>query len=305
MHKVPPKIKPNEISSWIATLPDGKAANPTVVSFNDKVFKCENTIELFNRKHLRIIDGGIYSTTNGADHRAHWRAIDCQDVSWQNFHVTGSRMPYLPYNSKVAWQHGFDFQGTTDYVLDGVTIEGVYGDGICNGRSPITQKWTLNGIVNSNCNILGTGRQTVSFTAAGNIYVGAIRITDPTLSIFDIEPNGLGWGVNGIVVDGARISKTNSKHTYTLLYIADYGGKGSTVEGVTIKNTIQQGNSVVVSIQAPVDTRRKNISLINNSSDINDRAYMILNGIDKLVLSKNNVSNELINEIDCLQVIRT
>lgn len=261
----------------------------------------EGTLELDGRNHLTFVDGSIHADTliGSDDHRAHWRAVGGSDLRWVNMHVTGPRTPFDPYDGAYGHQHGFDFQGVAGFRLSGCVVQAVKGDGICCELNPATMTWTSDGIVDADCRILGTGRQSITFTGARRITVGAIAIEDPSLSILDIEPNGVGWGAEDIVCDGFRVSNTNPAHTYSLLYVADFGGAGSTVKRITIRNTVQTGNSIAVVTVAPVGDRYEDFTITNNTSDTTFAAYMDIRGVDGFTITGNDVA--LVNLVltDC------
>lgn len=292
----------DKLMSWIDGLPNGTKPKPVDVSFARKQFQVEGTLTLTDRQHIRFRDGGTYAKTVGDSHRAGWRAVGGGSLRWLNVKVVGPRARFASFDSGRQWQHGFDFQGVSGYELAACTIQGVLGDGVCNQRDPRNADWTEGCVILPTCRFDGTGRMTVSFTAARSIMVGAITITDPTLSLFDIEPNGAGWGAEGILIDGAKVSGTNPAHTFTLLYIADFGGAGSTVSDITVRNTVQVGNSVVVAVKPPAATRHRNIVVTNNISSVRQSAWMEYHGVDGLTVAGNDVDPANITVQDCTGV---
>lgn len=287
-----------KLQAWLDAIKNGTAASPIDVSFGRKQFQVEGTLSLVDRKHLRFRDGGTYAKTVGDSHRAGWRVTGGTNLKWLNVKYVGPRTRFAPFDASRQWQHGFDLQGVNGYELAACTIVGVLGDGVCNGRHP-NGAWTENGTIRPTCAFNGTGRMTVSFTAARNITVLGCSITDPTLSLFDIEPNGDGWGAERILVDGARVSDTNPAHTFSLLYIADFGGAGSTVSDITVRNTVQVGNSVVVAVKPPLGERYRTVTVVGNKSTVRQSAWMEFNGIDGLVENGNDVDPANVTIKDC------
>jgi hypothetical protein len=236
--------------AFFATVPDY-----TLITFQPGgVYRVDGTLQLTGRKGLTFdlngatVDG---SRVVGAGDRAHWRAVDCMSMAWRNGTVKGSRPAMTAFTAGLQWQHGFDMQGVLGYDLAAIIIQGVYGDGVCNGRSPSSLAWTKTGRIHADCQIKGTSRNSISFPAADGVTVDGLQITDMGLNIFSIEASGMGWGATNILIDGARISGTNQAQTFKLLNVADTAGPGAVVKGITVRNTVQVGNSVVAVVAAP------------------------------------------------------
>lgn len=299
LHTVPKSIPANQtdvskqLNEWLNGLSD-KTAD---VSFRRSQFRCESTIELVGKKNLRFRDGGIWASTQGDSHRAHWRSIGGSNLKWLNIRTVGPRKPFNPYDGNYQWQHGFDFQGLHGYNLAACIVQGVLGDGVCNGRGQSGQ-WTETGVITQTCKFLGTGRQTITFTAANAITVGAVSIEDPTLSIFDIEPNGAGWGATYITINGVKVSNTNPQHTYSLLYASDFVA-GGVVGNITVQNCVEKGNGLVVVVRPDANSRYKDFAILNNQTDTPQTSYADIERVDNLNFGGNSIPQASVSIVDC------
>jgi len=258
----------SEINDWLAA-----ASNGTTLQFEGGCFRIDQTLLVLNKSDLTIDGQGATFKTDdptgdgstreapskAARTRAHWRISAGSNVTLTNMTVKGAHpnggTSEPAYVAALEAQHGFDILGTQNAVISGANITDVYGDFVYFGRSGST--WSSGRVTGSRME--RNGRQGIAVTAGRNIHIDNNYLGNIRRATFDFEPNGAGWGVDGVVVDNNEIGPGR------LLFIASQGE--GLVNNITVTNNRLIGRPMSGTIRASTGTRRTNWAFENNVAD--------------------------------------
>ena len=264
-HRIPGTIPSNcavdvtqPIRSWIASVPD----NSTLSFGNGACYRVDGTLQLTNRSGLSFQGNGatFRAFTPGGPQRAHWRLIGGSNLVLRNMTIRGSHPNPGAHVAQLQWQHGIDLRGARSVEVDRVTIVNPFGDCVYVGRAwGAASPWTRNVHVHdSSC--AGAGRQGIAVTAGRNVVARRINLTRIALNVFNIEPNGAGFGAANVTFRNNRVSAPFGDSFAAVI------GRGP-VHGVTIADNTLTRQGMYMAFLAPVHERRSNIRITGNSSD--------------------------------------
>jgi hypothetical protein len=271
-----------DLLSWIASVPN----TSTLVFPAGACYRVDGTLLVRNRTGLTFEGNGatFKAFTTGGSNRAHWQIVDGGEITFRDVTVHGPRSD-SGFVYDLQWQHAFDVRGTATVGLERVTASWLYGDCFYLGQGWDSRKAWATGvrIVDSSCS--RNGRMGVAVTAAQDVVVQSSAFDRVGLSVFDVEPNGSGWGARNVTFAGNRVGVVRD-------YVFVVTGAGP-VDGVSFNGNTVVGNRMRVGAFAWNGERRSNISVIENTSDTGyyekNGAAMRFIAIDGVVVTGNHV----------------
>ena len=234
------------LETWLNGLPDGATAIlPTNGTYLCNRVRTGGTPALALTKSLTILGRGctIKQTTDPGDTSdlpiVKWTSVS--NVTVRDLNLLGARPTNADWND--PWQHGpgFSVWGCSNFLFDNVSVRNVYGDGLYFAGST-----GAGGTQSQNCTVQNssfrhTGRMVVACVHAKFITVDNCTITDPGLSIFDVEPNSTTGNCTDITFKNSTATNTTenaSVHLHCLLYVANHENGGLPVQRVTLDNNV-------------------------------------------------------------------
>ena len=179
----------DEITAWLATVPDGNTARFAP----GRCYGQDGTIEVSGRTDL-VIDGQgseFRALTAGDSHRANWRFTGGANLTVQNMAVRGTN-PDGVYAQGFEWQHGFSVEGVQGIALTDVQARETWGDGVYLDHSAYSPACGDDASSARNVRIAGAtleriGRQGVAVVDAENVTVRDSVIGPVALANVDLE----------------------------------------------------------------------------------------------------------------------
>ena len=275
-----------QLNEFIAALPDGG----TLAFEPGTCYRIDGTVRIEGKRDLTIEGNGVTlkAGTQGDQTR---KLLDFEGGGGfliRNLVLVGAHPSGGPdgYVRELEGQHGMNFGGVDGAEVVNVSITGVYGDFMrfAKGKG---EEWTRNVVVTGS-NFEGSGRQGTSFAAASNIRIEGNRFDGIARSVFDIEPNGLGGGAQGLSLVDNEISNWGN-------LVLPVGGKGE-VSDISLIGSRLFGKQLDVFFKDPREAekddggglRRSNISIIGNVSDTPaGQAAINLTSVDGAVVRDN------------------
>ena len=179
----------DEITAWLATVPDGNTARFAP----GRCYGQDGTIEVPGRTDL-VIDGQdseFRALTEGDGPRANWRFRGGSNLTVQHVAVRGSDEDGV-YVPGFEWQHGFSVEGVQGITLTDVQARETWGDGVYLDHS--TASPTCGDDASSARNVLvedatleENGRQGVAVVDAEHVTVRDSVIGPVGLANVDLE----------------------------------------------------------------------------------------------------------------------
>jgi polygalacturonase len=284
---VPPTIDPTGATDVTARLRTFIAAAPRgsiVVLRQGARYRVDGTLELRDRRGLTLDGNGatLFAGTLGGPDRAAIRLLGGRSWTLRNLTVAGSKPPDAGFDAALQWQHGIDLRGVRGATLRHVTARDVWGDGIYVGMSTDSAVWSRDvSIIDSGS--AGTGRMGVAVTAGRNVLVHGGTWSQPGLSTFDIEPNGIPGGARRVTVERVRLGGASRDRAL------DITGSGP-VSDITFRDNILVGRPLHVRVDQG-DERPRNITVQNNLSSVlftgPPPAAMVFHNTDGVTVSGN------------------
>jgi hypothetical protein len=272
------------ILSWIASVPDN-----SMLSFGSAAcYRIDGIVEFTNRNGLVFEGNGatFRAVAVGDGQRPHWRAIGGSNLVIRNMTIQGVHPNPGTRVDAYQWQHGVDLRSVAGVEVDRVNVVNPYGDCFYVGRAwEVSSPWTSDAYIHdSSCT--GAGRQGVSVTAGRNITVERVNLRQIALNVFDIEPNGAGFGATNVTLRNNQVSGP-----YSNSFLAAIGS--GPIDGVTVTGNTLSGKGMYMAFIPPVGQRQKNVTIMGNSSDTGYYApgsvSMYFTRVDGLTVSGNNI----------------
>jgi hypothetical protein len=271
-----------ELVSWIASVPD----NSTLVFPAGACYRVDGTLLVRNRSGLTFEGNGatFKAFTTGGSNRAHWQIVDGGGITFRDVTVHGPRTD-SGFVYDLQWQHAFDVRGAASVKLERVTASWLYGDCFYLGQGWDSRKAWATGVRIADSSCSRNGRMGVAVTAAQDVVVQSSVFDRIGLSVFDVEPNGSGWGARNVTFAANRVGVVRD-------YVFVVTGAGP-VDGVSFNGNTVVGNRMKVGAFAWNGERRSNISVTQNTSDTGyyekNGAAMRFIAIDGVVVTGNHV----------------
>ena len=247
-----------KLQAFIAGVPDG-----STISFPAGArYRIDGSLIIEGRKGLTFEGNGaeFFAATEGDRNRRHWWIRSSEAITIRDVVVRGANpnagTGEAAYRADREAQHGFDFAGVKNSLLERVTVTDVYGDFVYVGR---TRTWT-SGLTVRNSIFERSGRQGIAITAGEDIRIEHNVIREVRHSTFDIEPNGPDWGARRVTFSDNEIGA--GRHNL----VASHGRAAPVEDIVVIRNRLE-GKTMNVDLKAPESHRRSNFSFIDNVTD--------------------------------------
>jgi hypothetical protein len=271
-----------QLKAFIASVPDG-----STISFPAGArYRIDASLIVEGRKNLTFEGNGaeFFATTEGDRERRHWWIRNSDGITIRDVVVRGANpnagLADDAYRADREGQHGFDFAGVRNALLERVTVNDVYGDFVYLGLHK--SGWSRN-ITVRRSSFERNGRQGIAITAAEDVRIEQNRISEVRRSTFDIEPNGPGWGARRVMIVDNEIGRGR------LNFIAGHGS-AAPVDDITVARNRLKGKPMNISLVAPPSKRRSNFSLIDNVSDYSygsTSAAVKITGFDGVTIRDN------------------
>jgi hypothetical protein len=267
--------------SWIASVPDH-----SILSFTaGACYRIDGTLELRGRNGLDFEGNGatFRAATTGDPWRSQWRAVGGSQLVFRDMHLRGGSPLGGTHVSYLQHQHAFDLLGVVGVELDRIEAANLYGDCVYVGQGWDSKKsWSRNVHVHdSACS--RNGRMGVAVTAGRDVLVERTSFSHIALSVFDIEPNGIGFGARNITFANNHVGSA-----YDYVFVATGDGP---VDGVTVSGNRIAGKGMRMGVFSPPGQRRSNITITGNVSDTGYSdaigAAMAFAGVDGLSVTRN------------------
>jgi hypothetical protein len=270
------------LHEFLAHVPNGS----TIAFGAGGRYRVEGTLRLTDRHDLTFEGNGatIFATTKGDRSRAQWYFVRGQRIVFHNIVVRGAN-PHGgtaddAYQAKYEAQHGFWFAGTSDVLLDHVTVTDVYGDFVYIAKDLDTRVWSARVTIRWST-FARNGRQGISVTAGRDVRIEHNSISDTRRAVVDLEPNTSSWGAERIVIADNYIGRGR------LMFIAAHGAAGP-VNDVQVLRNVLHDHLLNVEVVAPEGARRSHWVVDGNRSDkLANRRTVRLIRVDDVVVSNN------------------
>jgi hypothetical protein len=272
----------NELMTFITSVPDGS----TIAFPAEARYRIDTSLVIEGRNDLTFEGNGaeFFATTDADRNRRHWWIRNSKGITVRDVVVRGANpnagTSEAAYRSDREAQHGFDFAGVENVLLERVNVTDVYGDFVYIGLGK--RGWSKNVTVRDS-RFERNGRQGVSITAGQDILIERNVIRDVRRSTFDLEPNGTNWGARRVMITDNDIGPGR------LNFIAGHGYAAPFDDIKVIGNRLK-GKTMNVSLKAPDPSRRSNFSLIGNISDASygsPAPPIVITGFDGVTIRDN------------------
>jgi hypothetical protein len=263
----PPQSIPSDCSvdvsktlgPWLRALP----ANSTVEVPSGSCYQVDEGLALRFPQGLTI-DGGTFDNqaTSPPPSNGHgtprgspvFNVLGGSSVTFENMTIEGANPG--GYFARMAFAGGIELQGTSNAVIQNVSIHSTFGDGITLAplrggkdhnsgviKSPVTNV-TISDIV-----VDGAGRMGVTFSSVQGANASNLTMSNIGLDTFDVEADQSNEGAENVTIDGCTSSSPASSNFARSFF--SNGGPGSptrtgniTVEGCTM--TEPQGTAAIL-----------------------------------------------------------
>jgi hypothetical protein len=271
-----------QLKGFIAGVPDG-----STISFPAGArYRIDGSLIIEGRNNLTFEGNGaeFFATTEADRNRRHWWIRNSDGITIRDVVVRGANpnagTGEAAYRSDREAQHGFDFAGVKNVIVEKVTVTDVYGDFVYIGRDK--SGWSKQVTVRDS-HFERNGRQGIAITAGEDIKIERNKITQVRRSTFDIEPNTSDWGARRVTISDNDIGPGR------LSFLAGHGAAGP-VEDIMVVDNRLSGKVMNISFKAPSAQRRANFSLIGNVSNKafgSPNAAVTIEGFDGVTIRDN------------------
>jgi hypothetical protein len=244
-----------DIANWIASVPD----NSTLVFAANGCYKTERPITVNNRVGLTFNGNGAlfrrfevspvelqypvgnrhFSFSGGSNITIrNMRVVGINTVSDDPAHYPG----YGSYHECFEFDHAFSFSGVTGIVVEDISVDAVYGDGVYLGGRNLNRNARI-----SRLTIDRNGRQGIGLAYVDGLLIENVTLLHSRRSGVDFEPNP-GGVVQNVEVRGMFI------HSRLIPFA---GGGRSMAANIFIHNNVIDSASVPWVIVRPADDTRR------------------------------------------------
>ena len=270
VYTIPPSIPADcsrdvaaDLASWIASVPD----NSTLVFAANACYRTERTIRMVNRVGLTFLGNGAlfrrfelsppelqYPRGNRHFVWAGGRNITVRNMRIQGINTTSDDPTHFPgfgsYRMAFEFEHALTFGGVQGVIVEDVSIDAVFGDGIYFGGEPASTNIRV-----SRVTIDRNGRQGIGLTNVDGALIEDVRILHGRRSGIDFEPNP-GWAVRNVEI----------RTTYIFSRLLAFPSAGSSqVAGIYLHhNTIGASGVPWIYVNASDGTRRRDWRVYDN-----------------------------------------
>ena len=258
------------LNAFIRSVPNGS----TITFPHGSRYRIENIVLIEHRSNLTIDGAGavFFATTNGSGvpktgpgavqlywprHRNHFLVYDSRFVTLRNLTIVGANKNAGTRDS--AWvesleaQHGVDFMGSRDSVLENCNISYTYGDFVYIGMGSTR-------IVVHGCMMSRSGRQGITVADAHDVWIDGNHLERVRRTAIDLEP------YEGMDVSNVWITR----NTFTSVRLdtigSDAPGDANTVV-IAFNHLIGEPLHVRSTPRLPASHRRHDWFIVGNVSD--------------------------------------
>ena len=252
-----------DIASWIASVPD----NSTLVFAAGACYRTERPIRMDNRVGLTFLgNGALFRRFNESPPELqypygnrHFLWAGGRNITVRNFRILGinttSEDPtYWPgfgrQRTIFSFDHALAFHGVQGIVVEDVSIDAVFGDGIYFGGEPANTNVRV-----SRVTIDRNGRQGIALTNVNGALIEDVSIPHGRRAGIDFEPNPAGSVLNVEV-----------RTTYLFTRLLPFSGAGANlVNGIYLHHNTIAGAAVPwVYVGASDNTQRRDWRVYDN-----------------------------------------
>lgn len=244
------------LRAWFKSL----GADQTVVMRPGACYLVDEGIKLKNPDGLIVYGGQFQNAVVPRDENGQpasdkglpvFTVIGGSHVTFEAMQISGVNPG--GYHPRLAFAGGIEFEGTTNALVHGVTIDHTFGDGIT--LAPLrggadhksgtilapSSDITIDGVT-----VDGAGRQGLTFASISGAQVSDVILENIGLDTFDVEADQSNEGADNVVIDGCRASGG-------AIFFAN-GGAGSAIEtrDITVAHctmSVPQGGSAVLIVR--------------------------------------------------------
>jgi len=227
----------------------------TIALAANACYRVDTTL-VINGLHNVTIDGHgatLRASTQGTRNRAFWKIRAASNITLRNMRLIGVN-PDGRYHADFEAQHGVTVAGSTSVVIEGLTVERTYGDGVAVTKAGDGLPQGSDGVIVRNSRFQSIGRQGVSITKARNVTVIGNTFTDVARSVIDLEPPVASWYVEQVTIEN---NKTAGQ--YGNMFVAG-GGHGCNMHDIVIRGNDSEGGGIAIG--APFETCHKSGVLV-------------------------------------------
>ena len=225
----------DEITAWLATVPDGNTARFAPGA----CYGQDGTIEVPGRTDL-VIDGQgseFRALTPGDSHRANWRFTGGSNLTVRNMAVRGTN-PDGTYTPGFEWQHGFAVEGVQGIALTNLEARETWGDGVDldhGSFSPVCgdDASSARNVVIEDATLERIGRQGVAVVDAENVTVRDSVIGPVALANVDLETDDDCALARHITISGNQFGA----HTWGVVDSVGFGADPQVGDVIVTDNT--------------------------------------------------------------------
>lgn len=277
------------IQARIDAAPDG-----STVTLPDGCYLVE-TIRITARHSLRIDGTGtsLQAETDGAQNRVHVSIALSSAITVRGLAIVGADPTPGTWDGNAhAFQHGFAVNGSTDVLLDGVTVRNVYGDSVAvqKGSTP-TGAVPSERVTVRDSTFTGAGRQGVSVSMGKVVTISGITMSKVGRSAFDLEPDTTSHVISDVLIENNTVSE------FTNFFVASQG-VGCLVDRVTIRGNTWTGGGITMKppLNVPAGACRRHDATIEANvatlgpDDTNKGAWAVFGRYDNVTVRGNDVT---------------
>lgn len=251
------------LNQLLASTPNGGTLNLPAGA----CYRVNGTLDLTGRRNL-VIDGNgttLRAYTQGFRERMFWMLRGASGITIRDFTLIGAN-PTGVYRSDLEAQHGFAVNGSTDVLIDNVTVKQTYGDGVTFAKRGHGSDAPPDRVVVRNSTFQTIGRMGIGIAHARNVTIAGNYFDRVARSVIDLEPD-----VERNLIEHITISN-NRTGTYGHLFVAG-GGNGCGIHHVVIRNNDSLGGAIAIG--SPVATCQRSHMLVEGNT------FRLRTGTDK------------------------
>jgi hypothetical protein len=231
-----------ELQSFVSNAPNGS----TIVLKAGGTYRLDRRVSISGKRNVTLEGNGATIRSplaGGFDNGVFFVENYSENVVIRNLTIVGA-------NDKAGTSDAYDLSheqqtaisvfGSTNTIIEGVTIRRVYGD--CLYVSSTLGEIWANGVTfrDSTCEL--TGRNGVSVIAGNHVLIERVMFDEIGTAVLDIEPDNSREGATDVVLRDSTIGTYGLNDLYDAYVLASVGATGSVVRDVTVTNNRIEGN---------------------------------------------------------------
>src|SRR5207245_2817210 len=135
-------------------------------------YRVDGTLNLTGRSHVTIDGNGatLRAYTTGTRQRAFWMLRSSSGITLRNLTLIGPNATG-EYVTNLEAQHGVTVNGSTNVLIDRITVKQTYGDGVAIQQAGNGSPAQADGVIVRDSTFQTIGRQGISITHARNVTI--------------------------------------------------------------------------------------------------------------------------------------